>query len=253
MEIEREVDFFDRFEEAHGDYDVLGDGAYRRLLGLFGRHVGPRPGEKAIDLGCGTGAFTRRLARAHGLDVTGMDISPRCVARAAQQGGGERYLVGDITRTGLPDACYDLIVYSGVLHHCDERATRVSILAEGLRILKPGGRLFSYDPSWHSPSMWLYRDPASPLYSSAGKTENEVLLKRAELEGELREAGFDGVRVRGVAGITYRWVESRGARLVLPLYNLYELLLRFSPLEDRWGTFLIGLGGKGRAARALAA
>ena len=38
--------------------------------------------------------------------------------------------------------------------------------------------------------MWLYRHPNSPLYSSVGKTENEVLLSRRQLESELTQAGF---------------------------------------------------------------
>ena len=87
--------------------------------------------------------------------------------------------------------------------------------------------------------MRLYRDPRSPLYSRQGKTENEVLLDRHELAQDLRDAGLQGVVVRGVAGITYRYVAGRVARLVLPLYNTYERVLHHSPFEDRWGTFLV--------------
>jgi SAM-dependent methyltransferase len=245
MDVRQEVEFFDRFEAEHGDYDVLSEGGYRRFLTVFSELVAPKAGETGIDLGCGSGAFTRRLAKATGLSMTGMDISPRLVERAKHVSGGERYLVGDITETGLPPASYDIIVYSGVLHHCDERDLRVRMLKEGRRLLKPGGRMFAFDPSWHSPSMWLYRDPASPIHSKLGKTENEVLFKRDELAAEIAEAGFEDVRIRGVAGTTFRYVESFLARMILPLYNLYEILLRFSPLENRWGTFLISFARKG--------
>ncbi len=252
MDVQREVEFFDDFEAKHGDYDVLGEGAYRRLLNWFDRLARPARGDKAIDLGCGTGAFTRRLAQAFPVDLTGVDISPRSIERAKSLAGPENYCVGDITRLAFPDASYDIIVYSGVLHHCDERHVRVNILKEGLRLLKPGGRLFAYDPSWHSPSMWLYRDPASPFFSSKGKTENEVLLKRAELQRELEEAGFGQIALHGAGGITFRYVESSIARLILPFYNLYELMLRFSPLENRWGTFLISSARKEAVASAKA-
>jgi hypothetical protein len=87
--------------------------------------------------------------------------------------------------------------------------------------------------------MWLYRDPASPFHSTKGKTDNEVLLRRDELMNELSEAGFGDILVRGVAGITFRYVEGRLTRLLLPFYNLYERALRWSPLEDRLGTFLV--------------
>jgi SAM-dependent methyltransferase len=243
VDISREVVFFDSFELRHGDYDVLGERAYRRLLRLFAELVAPQSGERCIDLGCGSGAFTRRLAKFQ-LELTGIDISPRCIEAAGRASKHERYLVGDIRDTPLEAGAADIIVYSGVLHHCDLRAARVEIMKEGYRILRPGGRLFAFDPSAHSPSMWLYRDPRSPLYSSKGKTANEVLLTRQNLQNELDEAGFSPVSVRGASGISFRYVEDRFARLFLPLYNLYEEIVRFSPLENRLGTFLVSLAIK---------
>jgi len=242
MDLDKEIAFFDRFAE-QGEYDVLGEGAYERLLSVFEELVRPERGERGIDLGCGTGAFTKRLLR-FGLDMTGMDISPVSVERANDTATAERYVVGDITKTGLPEASFDIICYSGVLHHFDEDALRLEVLREGCSILKPGGRLFAFDPSAHSPSMWLYRDPRSPLYSDKGKTENEVLLTRAGLESQLGEAGFGRVRVRGVSGTTFSFVESRFARLILPLYNLYERAVQRSPFENRLGTFLVSFAAK---------
>ncbi len=243
MDVSKEIAFFDNFEAEHGEYNVLGERAYRRLLGLFDALVRPREGERCADLGCGTGAFTRRLA-AFKVDLTGIDISPRSIESARRLSSGERYLVGDMRATDFADGAADIIVYSGVLHHGRDRATRVEILKEGYRILRSGGRLFAFDPNGHSPPMWLLRDPRSPLYSSKGKTENEVLLTRHDLRTELEEAGFSSVRVRGVSGMTFRYVAGRFARLVLPLYNLYEEALRYSPLEGRLGTFLVSFAVK---------
>jgi SAM-dependent methyltransferase len=171
-----------------------------------------------------------------------MDISPRSIARANAEAAGERYVAGDIRSTGLPTGSVDIICYSGVLHHLFDRPTRHAVLQEGRRILRDGGRLFAYDPSAHSPSMRLYRDPRSPCYSKEGKTDNEVLLDRNELGEDLRLAGFNDIRVAGIAGITFRYVEGRFARAMLPVYNLYEQILRFSPLERRFGTFLVSFG-----------
>lgn len=239
----REIEFFDRFVAEHGDYDVLSDRAYERLLEAFEQSVRPRQGERCIDLGCGTGAFVRRLGR-FGLRRSGMDISPRAVEHARAATPDVHFLVGDIASSGLPDSSQDILCYSGVLHHVRSPHARVRLLREGHRVLSSGGRLFAYDPSVQSPSMWLYRDPRSPFFSLRGKTENEVLLHRSELRAELKEAGFDNVQVRGLGGISFRFVKSRIAGLILPLYNLYEELLRRSPLEDRLGTFLITVATK---------
>jgi SAM-dependent methyltransferase len=241
MNVDKEVEFFDGFAAKHQDYDVLGSGAYRRLLALFKTFARPEPAQRCIDLGCGTGAFTQRL-RPYGLELWGMDISPASIERATATAQGERYLVGDIRETGLDAGSFDIVVLSGVLHHLLTRDIRRQVLRESARILRVGGRVFSFDPSAHSPSMRLYRDPRSPMYSSKGKTENEILIDRHELAEDLRDASFGQVGVHGAAGITYAYVEGRIARLILPLYNVYERVLHLSPFEDRWGTFLIGEG-----------
>jgi SAM-dependent methyltransferase len=243
MDKQIESDFFDAFESKYGDYDVLGELAYRRLLERFLQCVRPKSGEVCMDLGCGTGAFTRRL-NLFELSLTGVDISAKCVGLAREKGGGESYLTGDLMNLDFEKESADIIVYSGVLHHITQREERLRALREGLRILKPGGRLFAYDPNKASPSMWLYRSPQSPLYSQEGKTENEVLLSRQDLVEELTAAGFTGIEVQGLSGTTFRFVESKAARAILPLYNLYEILMMLSPFQSSLGTFLISSASK---------
>ena len=243
MKPQAEVDFFDEFVDDHGEYDVLGDGAYRRLLHTFESLCKPGRAEVCLDCGCGTGTFTRRLLQ-FDLNLTGIDISPRSIRSAQSRATCETYKVGDIAQLDVPANSVDIAVFSGVLHHLPEREDRNRILREAFRVLKPRGRIFGFDPSAHSPSMWFYRSPASPFYSPIGKTENEILLTRCELESDLRQAGFEEISIRGVGGITYKYVEGRVARVFLPLYNIYEKLLRMSPLETRIGTFLVSFGRK---------
>lgn len=242
MGLNREVEFFDEFAD-QADYDVLGERGYARLLAVFEKSVRPQKGQRCVDLGCGTGAFTRRL-RVFGLDLLGIDISPRSIERARASEDGIRYEVGDITATALPEDSFDVAALSGVLHHITSSADRIRAMREALRILRPGGRLYAFDPNAHSPSMFLYRDPRSPLYSSEGKTENEVLLRSDDLAGELRESGFADVRVRGISGTTFKYVKGRVARLLLPAYAVYEELVRLSPWEGRLGTFLVSTAAK---------
>jgi ubiquinone/menaquinone biosynthesis C-methylase UbiE len=240
---QQEVKFFDSFVEEHGEYDVLGKSAYEQLLMRFASLCDPRPHEKCVDCGCGTGAFTRQL-RQFGLDLLGIDISPHSILSARERATCEAYVVGDISEIAMTDSSVDIVVFSGVLHHFPEPRFRNKILSEAYRVLKPRGRIFGFDPSAHSPSMWLYRSPNSPFYSNLGKTDNEVLLTRDQLECELAQVGFEQISVRGAGGITYRYVEGRVARMLLPFYNVYEGLLKMPPLGNRFGTFLISFGRK---------
>ena len=63
------------------DYDAWYDTPRGRWIGdrefaLLARQLGARPGETLLDVGCGTGYFSRRFSREAGLMVTGVDIAP---------------------------------------------------------------------------------------------------------------------------------------------------------------------------------
>ncbi|MEW2065472.1 class I SAM-dependent methyltransferase [Streptomyces sp. NPDC007346] len=100
---------------------------------------------RALDLGCGAGRNTHRLASL-GFDVDGIDLSPAAVAwaeeRAGVPGGEARFHCGDafvLTSEGAELAGpYDLIHDSGCFHHLPPHR-RVSYLALLDRCLAPGG------------------------------------------------------------------------------------------------------------------
>jgi SAM-dependent methyltransferase len=249
MDTDKEIQFFDQFAEQHGEYDVLAEESYQRIIEVLKSEVPRQPALRGVDLGCGTGAFTRRLSHC-GYQLTGVDVSPRSIARARELGGAE-YVTGDINSCPLPAASFDLAVMSGVLHHIPTEAERIQCLREAFRLLRPGGSFFSYDPNAHSPSMFLYRDHRSPLHSKDGKTDNEVLLSRRQIAGYLSSVGFTQVRAYGVSGIAYRYVAGRVASKLLPFYNrVYEPLIRWSPFEKTLGTFVVAIATKPLSATA---
>ncbi|RBQ14347.1 class I SAM-dependent methyltransferase [Spongiactinospora rosea] len=97
----------------------------------------PRGARTALDVGCGTGRFARRLA-ARGLEVDALDPSPEVIEDAARvsPAAGVRYQVADITEVALPAARYDYISCLASLHHVPfETVTRLRAA------LAPGGVL----------------------------------------------------------------------------------------------------------------
>lgn len=96
-----------------------------------------RPGMTCLDLGCGNGALTARLAAA-GLDVTGLDASPAMLDLARRTYPDLRFVEGDATGFSLA-APVDAVFSNAVLHWIDaERQPQA--LARVAAALKPGGQ-----------------------------------------------------------------------------------------------------------------
>ena len=134
-------------------YDAL---SHRLLLGSFVRRVAADvaavapDGARVLEVGCGPGHLSIRLARQHGLDVTGVDLDPAMIERARanadrRRDGDDRgpsFLVGDVASLAFPDGSFDLVVSTLSMHHwADPRAG----LAEIGRVLRAGGRALVWD------------------------------------------------------------------------------------------------------------
>ena len=133
-------------------YDALTGLAFGSLLlGIAAdvAAVAPR-GARVLEVGCGPGRLSIRLARQHGLDVTGLDLDPAMIERARanadRPGNGAdpqpSFLVGDVASLAFADASFDLVVSTLSLHHWADPSAG---LAEIGRVLRPGARALVWD------------------------------------------------------------------------------------------------------------
>jgi ubiquinone/menaquinone biosynthesis C-methylase UbiE len=109
------------------------------------RTVNPQPGQRLLDVGCGNGTAAVHLAKALGLDVTGVDIDTGQIAAAELQGNGlpaVRFLVADASRLPFANDEFDLVYTNKTTHHIPEWQRA---LAEMTRVLKPDGYLLYSD------------------------------------------------------------------------------------------------------------
>jgi ubiquinone/menaquinone biosynthesis C-methylase UbiE len=213
---QKEISFFDGHAAADS-YDVFTDQSKRRLIDAFVRLSKLPDGARVADLGCGSGAFTDLVARA-GYSVVGLDLSPKLVEVGRAKYPGLELVEGDLENLPFASESFDGALLAGVVHHFPDPSR---CAAEVFRVLRSGGRFVAFDPNRRNPAMWLYRDPSSPFYSSVGVTENERPILAREAASVFQRAGFD-VGTDYISGLAYKYVASRRARALLPIYNAID-------------------------------
>ncbi len=104
------------------------------------RVADPAPGERVLDLGCGTGRMAELVAETGATLAIAVDLAPLMVARARARlaGRGIEVREMDAQALDLPDAAFDLVVAAFSVMFCPDP---LAALREARRVLRPGGRL----------------------------------------------------------------------------------------------------------------
>ncbi len=125
---------------------LLGDA---RLKRAFLERADIRPGQRVLDLGCGTGNLALRL---HELcpeaEIVGLDPDPKALerarAKAARAGATIEWQQGSADALPFPDASFDRVISSLVFHHLPPDVVRATV-PELRRVLAPGGSVWVLD------------------------------------------------------------------------------------------------------------
>ena len=114
---------------------------------LLREHV--KPGMRVLDAGCGHGRNLVYLLQ-HGFDVSAVDRSPEAVAKtaalAARLAPGlppTQFRIETLDSLSFPDASFDLVVCSAVLHFAKDPAHFNAMVTELWRVLAPAGLFFA--------------------------------------------------------------------------------------------------------------
>ena len=103
------------------------------------------PGAAVLDMGCGEGYGTARLA-ARGAEAVGVDVSPEVIGHAGAKYGSDgcRFQVYDGRELPFPDGAFDMVTSFQVLEHVQDDE---GYAAEVARMLRAGGRLVLVTPN----------------------------------------------------------------------------------------------------------
>ncbi len=144
------------------------------------------PGQRALELGCGSGVFLER-AVATRASVVAFDLSADLIARARAKVAGRgraSFCCGNAERLPFPDRTFDVVFGSSILHHLDLPAA----FAELFRVLRPGGRLVFAEPNLLNPQIAL-SFCVLPRRRS-GLSPDEMAFTRFTCRASLARAGF---------------------------------------------------------------
>jgi SAM-dependent methyltransferase len=218
----------------HLDYDAI----EAELNAFVGESLGPRgpdvlydvlaslaapPGSVAVDVGCGRGEHTVRMAERFGWQVLGIDPAPR---------HGDRTAAGVVFETGAAEAVpveagsVDVLVYREVLYDVDDLT---AAFAEARRALRPTGRavvyqLFSTD--------WLEPREAARFWSSDVDRRNADI---AFFESAVEAGGLQVEQLLDLQGETVEWAEEHHGKAAAEALAASRLLRAPDCYVERFG------------------
>lgn len=144
----------------------------------------------ALEIGCGTGVFTRKIYETTRCNIIAIDISEDLLKIAKEKLSEIDFRIGDAMNLDFHENTFDVVFGSSVLHHLDmEKAYK-----EILRVLKPGGRIVFAEPNMLNPQIFFQKNiPVLKKYLSDSPDETAII--RWETKRQLEIIGFKKINI----------------------------------------------------------
>jgi SAM-dependent methyltransferase len=189
--------------------------AYEAYMGRWSRPaaeaflawLAPSPGQRWLDVGCGTGALTQAILVAADPDeVLGVDPSTDFVGSARERIADPRvrFDVGDARVLPVPSDAYDVVVAGLVLNHVPEPEAAVG---EMVRVARPGGTVGAYVWDYAGEmqmirAFWRAAIALDPAAAAWDQGRQFPICQPEPLADLFRNAGLGTVEVKAVDGPT---------------------------------------------------
>lgn len=161
-----------------------------RDLGHMGRQ------SRVLEIGCGTGEFTHRMA-GHVQELRATDLSPELLRRAEERvrtscpGAKVVFEIQDAMHLTLQNNSFESAFGCSILHHVNAQQA----LSEIHRVLQPGGWCVFSEPNMLNPQIAVQKNVGF-IKRRMGDSPDETAFFRWEMERLLGQAGFGKISVR---------------------------------------------------------
>ncbi|KZR62997.1 class I SAM-dependent methyltransferase [Prochlorococcus sp. MIT 1306] len=174
-----------------------------RSLGLTALQDKLSKGAPVLDLCCGSGETAAPWIKA-GFAVTGLDLSPKALALAAQRTPQLQCIEGMAEKPPLNTNQFEAIQISLALHEFSSEERR-QVLKACMRLLQPGGWLVLIDLHPAGPCLKLPQQ----LFCALFETETAITMLQADLPKQLREMGYSTIEQELLAGRALQRITAR--------------------------------------------
>ena len=174
-----------------------------RSLGLTALQDKISKGAPVLDLCCGSGETAAPWIEA-GFAVTGLDLSPKALALAAERTPQLQCIEGMAEKPPLNTNQFAAIQISLALHEFSSEERR-QVLKACMRLLQPGGWLVLIDLHPAGPCLKLPQQ----LFCALFETETALKMLQADLPKQLREMGYSTIEQELLAGRALQRITAR--------------------------------------------
>jgi ubiquinone/menaquinone biosynthesis C-methylase UbiE len=198
---------------------VAGKVRWLRRVAMLTSHI--TQGMNVLEVGCGTGYFTRELAKTSA-QIIAIDISNDLieVARTKIDSPNVSFHIGNAYSLDYPDNFFDTIVGSSVLHHLEVDQA----LSEFYRVLKQEGTIYFTEPNMLNPQIAVQKN-IPYIKRIMGDSPDETAFFRWSLKRKLENHYFKSIAIK-----PFDFLHPKTPKLFLYMVNRLGLIIEKIPL-----------------------
>lgn len=186
--------------------------------------------DNVLEIGCGTGLFTRKVFDLSGAHIIATDLSQDLLTIAKEKSPSTEFLIDDAMNMSFPDNSFDVVFGSSILHHLEMERS----LKEILRVMKKGGRMVFAEPNMINPQIYIQKN--IPFIKKwLGDSPDESAIVRWSFSNLMKDIGFRNIKI-----FPYDFLHPVTPKAMIPIVNgIGKTIEKIPVLKEIAGSVII--------------